>query len=84
MILHFNFLIVLQCCAGMETLDLSMEQLSMRVVWRFAGMKPGALCVMDCGQDLMHKWPADSLVMCQMVQDTYNIITDCMFVQNLN
>ena len=48
-----------------------MEQLSMRVVWRFAGMKPGALCVMGSGQDLMHKWPADSLVTWQMVQDTY-------------
>ena len=59
-----------------------MEQLSMRVVWRFAGMRPGALCVMGSGQDLMHKWPADSLVTWQMVRNTYNIITDCMFVQS--
>ena len=37
-----------------------MEQVSMRVVLRFAGMRPGALCVMECGQNLAHKWPADS------------------------
>ena len=32
----------------------------MRVVWRSAGMRPGALCAMDYGQPLMHKWLADS------------------------
>ena len=47
-----------------------MEQLSMRVVWRFAGMRPGALCVTGSGLDLMHKWPADSLVSWQMVRNT--------------
>ena len=30
----------------------------MKDVWRYAGMRPGALCVMTFGQDLMHKWPA--------------------------
>ena len=47
-----------------------MEQLSMRVALRFAGMRPGALCVMGSGLDLMHKWPADSLVSWQMVRNT--------------
>ena len=37
-----------------------MGQLPMRVVWRFAGMRLGALCVMNLGQEVMHKWPADS------------------------
>ena len=57
----------LQCCAKMETSDLSMEILHLRVVWRYAGMRPGALCVTDSGQDLMHKWPADSLDTLQLV-----------------
>jgi len=30
-------------------------------------MRPGALCVMDSGQDLMHKWPADSWDILQVV-----------------
>ena len=58
-----------------------MEQLSMRVVWRFAGMRPGALCVMGSGLDLMRKWPADSLVMWQMVRI---LLLNCLFVQSLN
>ena len=47
-----------------------MEQVSMRVVWRFAGMRPGALCVMDPGQNLVHKWPADSW-------DTQQSVMEC-------
>ena len=39
-----------------------MEQLHLKDVWRFAGMRPGALYVMGSGQDLMHKWLADSWV----------------------
>ena len=45
-----------------------MVQTFMMVVWRFAGMRPGALCAMDSGQDLMHKWPADSLASYQLVR----------------
>ena len=45
-----------------------MEQQHLKVVWRFAGMRPGAPYVMDSGQDLMHKWLADNwdtlLVVC--------------------
>ena len=37
-----------------------MEQQHLKVVWRSAGMRPGGLSVMNFGQDLMHKWPADS------------------------
>ena len=37
-----------------------MEALLLKVVWRFAGMRPGALYVMDSGQVLMHEWPAGS------------------------
>jgi len=44
-----------------------MEQPSVRVVWRFAGMRPGALCVMASGQHLMQQWPADSLASYQLV-----------------
>ena len=32
----------------------------MRVVWRFAGMRLGALCVMTPGLPLMQELPADS------------------------
>ena len=56
-----------------------MEQPSMRVVWRFAGMRPGVLCVMDLGQDLMHKWPADSWDI-QQVVCMYVGIYVCMYV----
>jgi len=49
-----------QCSARMEILGLWMEVLLLRVVWSYAGMRPGVLCVMDSGQVLMHKWPADS------------------------
>ena len=48
-----------------------MEQLHSMVVWRFAGMRPGVLYVMDSGLDLMHKWLADNwdtqLVVCMKV-----------------
>ena len=50
----------------------------MRVVWRFAGMRPGALCVMDCGQTLMHKWPADSWDIHLQVTVIDVTITPCM------
>ena len=39
-----------------------MEQQLLKDVWRSVGMKLGALYVMDSGQDLMHKWLADSWV----------------------
>ena len=38
-----------------------MEQQHLKDAWRFAGMRHGALYVMNLGQDMMHKWPADSL-----------------------
>ena len=44
----------------METSDLLMGQLLMRVVWRFAGMRLGVLSVMTSGLQLMQKLPADS------------------------
>ena len=44
----------------METSGLLMEQQHLKAVWRSAGMRPGALCVMNLGQDMMLKWPADS------------------------
>ena len=61
-----------------------MEQLHLKVVWRFAGMRPGALYVMDCGLDLMHKWPADSLVTQQLVRnmlitETTVLPSQCVF-----
>ena len=70
-----------QCCARMETSDLSMEQLHLKVVWRFAGMRPGALCVMICGQDLMHKWPADSWDTQQLVWNILIIIPETAVIQ---
>ena len=43
---------------------------------RSAGMRLGALCVMTRGQDLMHKWPADSWDTQQQVNRTdHNLIT---------
>ena len=65
----------------MEISDLSMEQLHLRVVWRFAGMRPGALCVIICGQDLMHKWPADSWDTQQLVWNILIIITETAVIQ---
>ena len=44
----------------MEASGWSMEQQLFKVVWRFAGMRLGAQYVMNLGQDMMHKWPADS------------------------
>ena len=44
----------------MEISDLSMEQQHLKVVWKFAGMRPGALCVITTGQELMLKWLVDS------------------------
>ena len=38
-----------------------MEQPSLKAVLRFAGMRPGALCVMEHGQVMMQQLPADSL-----------------------
>ena len=52
----------------MEISDLPMEVLCLRVVWRYAGMRPGEPCVMDSGQGLMHKWPADSWDTLQVVR----------------
>ena len=57
-----------QCCARMETSDLPMEVLRLKVVWRYAGMRLGALYVMEHGQETMHKWPADSWDTLQMVR----------------
>ena len=48
-----------------------MEVQHLKVVWRFAGMRPGALYVMDPGQDLMHKWPADSWDTQQLVSNAW-------------
>ena len=56
-----------------------MEQQHLKVVWRFAGMRPGALSVMDSGQDLMHKWPADSWD----IQEMVCICTSLIYKQNV-
>ena len=45
-----------------------MERPSMMVVWRSAGMRPGALCVMASGHQMMQQWPADSLGLYQLVR----------------
>ena len=45
----------------METSDLRVGQLPLKVVWRFAGMKPGGPSVMISGQLKMPMWPADNL-----------------------
>ena len=59
-----------------------MEQQHLKVVWRSAGMRPGALYVMDSGQDLMHKWPADSWDIQEMVCICTSLIlqTKCVLV----
>ena len=51
----------LQASVMMETLGWWVEQLSMKDVWKFAGMKFGVLCVMISGLGLMLQLPADSL-----------------------
>ena len=56
-----------------------MEQQPLKVVWRFAGMRPGAPYVMDSGQDLMHKWPVDSWDTQEMVC----ISTSLIYKQNV-
>ena len=57
-----------------------MEQQHLKVVWRSAGMRPGALYVMDSGQDLMHKWPADSWDIQEMVCICTSLQTKCISV----
>ena len=42
-------------------------------------MRPGAPYVMDSGQDLMHRWPADSLDTQEMVC----ICTSLIYKQNV-
>jgi len=32
----------------------------MKDEWKYAGMRPGVLCVMDSGLPMMAMWPADS------------------------
>ena len=54
-----------------------MVQTFMMVVWRFAGMRPGALCVMASGQHLMQQWPADSLVSYQLVCVGASFVSVC-------
>ena len=46
-------------------------------------MRPGVLCVMDCGQTLMHKWPVDSLDTHLQVTVIDLTITVCMCFNNL-
>ena len=57
-----------------------MEQQHLKVVWRSAGMKPGALSVMGSGQDLMHKWPVDSWDIQEMVCICTSLQTKCISV----
>ena len=45
-----------------------MVQPSMKAVWRYAGMRPGALCVMIHGLLLMQSWPVNSLATQQQVK----------------
>ena len=51
----------------METSGWWVEPISMKDVWRFAGMRSGALCVMISGQALMQQLPADNLDMLPQV-----------------
>ena len=67
----------------METSDWLEDQTDMKVVWRFAGMRPGVLSVMDCGQHLMHKWLVDSLGTHLQVTVIDLTITACMCFSNL-
>ena len=43
-------------------------------------MRPGALCAMDCGQPLMHKWLVDSWDTHLQVTVIHVTITACMDV----
>ena len=65
----------------METSDLSMEQQHLKDVWRFAGMRRGAPCVMGTGLQMMHKWPADSLDTQQLVWNILLIIPETAIIQ---
>ena len=65
----------------METSDLSMEQQHLKDVWRFAGMRRGALCVMGTGLQVMHKWPADSWDTQQLVRNILIIIPETVVIQ---
>ena len=49
-----------------------MEQLHLKVVWRSAGMRPGALCVINTGQEVMLKWHVGSW-------DTKQVVWNCIF-----
>ena len=50
----------LQASVMTETLGWWVEPISMKDVWKFAGMRSGVLCVMISGQLLMLQLPADS------------------------
>ena len=60
-----------QACVMMETLGWWEEPISMKDVWRFAGMRSGALCVMITGQVKMRLWHADSWDMLPLVGHLY-------------
>ena len=51
-----------------------MEQQHLKVVLKFAGMRPGALCVISTGQELMLKWLVDSWDTQQLVWYWHSII----------
>ena len=53
----------------MEISDWLMGQLSMRAVWKCAGMRLGAPCVMTFGLHLMPELPADSWDTQQLVNN---------------
>lgn len=52
----------MQFSVKMETSDLLEGLPCTRDEWKFAGMKHGALFVMNPGQSMMPMWPADSWV----------------------
>ena len=47
----------------------------MKDVWRCAGMRPGALCVMTSGLHLMHKWLADSWDTQRLVSENISTVS---------
>jgi len=62
----------------MENSDLLEVQHHLRVVWRCAGMRSGALSVMTFGQGLMHKWPATSWDTQQLVHNPFGVLLEAL------
>ena len=64
--------------AQMETSGLLVEQVILKVVWRFVTTILGAQCVMTIGTQLMQMWPVDNLDLVNQVSD---LEFDCFRLQ---